>query len=138
MFDLACSAYGALPFVADPDRLLHEVSRVLRRGGAFVFSLTHPIRWCFPDDPGPGGLTASTSYFDRRAYVEEDEAGRASYTEHHRTLGDRVADIVGAGFVLERLVEPEWPDDHRRAWGQWSRLRGQVLPGTAIFVCRKP
>jgi hypothetical protein len=31
--------------------------------------------------------------------------------EHHRTLGDRVRDIVSAGLVLDDLVEPEWPED---------------------------
>ena len=28
-------------------------------GGRFVFSTTHPVRWAFPDDPGPSGLTAT-------------------------------------------------------------------------------
>ncbi len=31
------------------------------------------------------------------------------YVEHHRTLGDRVRDVVAAGFRLVDLVEPEWP-----------------------------
>ncbi len=75
-FDLACSAYGALPFVADSAAVMREVARVLRPGGRWVFSVTHPIRWCFPDDPGQGGLVAQTSYFDRRAYVEQDERRR--------------------------------------------------------------
>jgi len=100
--------------------------------------VTHPVRWCFPDDPGPGGLVARTSYFDRRAYVEQDEAGRATYVEHHRTLGDRVREIRAAGLLLLDVVEPEWPTHHERPWGQWSRLRGEVIPGTAIFVSRKP
>jgi hypothetical protein len=58
--------------------------------------------------------------------------------EHHRTLGDRVREIVGAGFVLRDLIEPDWPEEHEQTWGQWSPLRGALFPGTAIYVCHKP
>jgi SAM-dependent methyltransferase len=136
-FDLVCTAYGALPFVADAAALLREAARVLRPGGRFVFSTNHPIRWAFLDDPGEGGLVAVHSYFDRRAYVEYDGHGAASYVEHHRTLGDWVRHIAGAGLRLVDLVEPEWPVDHDRTWGGWSRLRGRLIPGTAIFNCLK-
>lgn len=137
-FDLACSAYGAVPFVADSGAVMREVARILRPGGRWVFSVTHPIRWSFLDDPGPRGLTASTSYFDRSPYVEVDFDGRPTYVEHHRTLGDRVREIVAAGLVIDDLIEPEWPADHERSWGQWSKLRGELIPGTAIFLTRKP
>jgi SAM-dependent methyltransferase len=136
--DLACSAFGAIPFVADSAAVLREVARVLVPGGRFAFSVSHPVRWAFPDDPGAGGLTATTSYFDRTPYVEEDEDGRATYVEHHRTIGDRVREIVGAGLVLVDLVEPAWPAGHTQNWGGWSPLRGRLIPGTAIFVCDKP
>ena len=33
------------------------------------------------------------------------------------------------------LLEPAWPEDLEATWGQWSRLRGEIFPGTAIFVC---
>src|SRR5438270_10102032 len=101
-FDLACSAYGAIPFVADSAAVMREVTRVLRPGGRWVFSTTHPFRWCFLDDPGPAGLVVEPSYFDRRAYVEQDDDGTATYGEHHRTIGDRVRAILAAGLFLDR------------------------------------
>lgn len=137
-FDLACSAFGAVPFVAEPDRVMREVARVLVPGGRWVFAVNHPVRWMFSDDPGPAGLVVAQSYFDRSPYLEVDAAGAATYVEHHRTLGDRVRDVVAAGLDLVDLVEPEWPEGRTTVWGQWSPLRGALLPGTAILCCRKP
>lgn len=137
-FDVACSAFGAVPFVADPGRVMREVVRVLRPGGRWVFAVNHPMRWVFSDDPGPAGLAVQQSYFDRTPYLEVDAGGSATYVEHHRTVGDRIRDVVAAGLVLDDLVEPEWPEGRERTWGQWSPLRGALFPGTAIFVCRLP
>jgi len=134
-FDVVFCSFGALQFVADIDHCLDEVARVLRPGGRFAFSVTHPTRWSFPDDPAEGGLTATSSYWDRTPYVEvDDETGRVSYVEHHRTLGDWVSLLASRGFRIVALLEPEWPADHERVWGGWSRLRGRLTPGTAVFA----
>lgn len=134
-FDVAFTAFGAVPFVADSAAVMREVARVLVPAGRWVFATTHPIRWAFPDDPGPDGLRATMSYFDRTPYVEFAADGTPTYVEHHRTLGDRVRELSGAGFRLVDFVEPEWPAGHTQEWGQWSPLRGAILPGTAIYVC---
>jgi SAM-dependent methyltransferase len=135
-FDVVFTSYGAVPFVADSAALMAQAARVLRPGGRFVFSTTHPIRWALPDDPGYPGLTVSSSYFDRTPYVER-ESGATTYVEHHRTLGDRVRELTAAGLCLLDLVEPEWPQENQQVWGGWSPLRGALIPGTAIFVCEK-
>ncbi|MDT4894667.1 MAG: hypothetical protein QOE97_3702 [Pseudonocardiales bacterium] len=137
-FDIVFTAFGAVPFVEDSGAVMGEVARVLRAGGRWVFSTTHPIRWSFPDDPGPDGLTATMAYWDRTPYVEFAADRSPTYVEHHRTLGDRVREIAAAGFRLVDLVEPEWPAGLTDEWGQWSPLRGAILPGTAIYVCELP
>jgi SAM-dependent methyltransferase len=136
-FDVVFTSFGAIPFVPDAARLHAEAARVLRAGGRWVFSVTHPMRWTFPDDPSRHGLTATRSYFDRRPYVESDDAGRVTYAEYHRTLGDHVRDIVGAGLRLRDVVEPEWPAWNDQVWGGWGPERGAFIPGTAIFVTTK-
>lgn len=137
-FDVVFSAFGAFPFVPAAETALAEAGRVLRPGGRFVFSVTHPVRWCFPDDPTEHGMTVKQSYFDRRAYVEEDDGGRAVYVEHHHTVGDWLRGIVAAGLVLQDMVEPEWPEENDQVWGGWGPVRGRMIPGTAIFTAVKP
>ena len=134
VFDVVFSAFGALPFIADLDAALAEVYRVLRTGGRFVFSVPHPMRWVFPDDPT--SLTAELSYFDR-AYLEQDSDGELTYAEFHRTVGDWLRALqVRGGFQILNLLEPEWPENLDITWGQWSPERGALFPGTAIFVCQ--
>jgi len=136
--DIACSAFGGLPFVADVEGALTEVARVLRPGGRFVASVNHPMRWPFPDSPDPEDLRVISSYFDRRPYVETDDDGYTVYVEHHRTVGDWVRAVVGGGLVLEDLLEPEWTPGRTQDWGQWSPERGALIPGTLILVGAKP
>ena len=117
---------------------MREVARVLRPGGRWVFAVTHPLRWIFPDDPGEAGLTVAQSYFDRTPYVEVGRLRKPTYVEHHRTLGDRVREIVAAGLRAGRPGRTGVAGRPDREWGQWSPLRGALFPGTAIFVAEPP
>jgi ubiquinone/menaquinone biosynthesis C-methylase UbiE len=135
-FDVVFCAFGALQFVQDAAAAVHEAARVLRSGGVFAFSVTHPIRWSMPDDPTSAGLVVTTSYFDRTPYVELDDADTVRYVEHHRTLGDWVRLLAGTGFTITDLLEPEWPAGHDRVWAGWGPERGALIPGTAIFSAR--
>ena len=128
-FDIVFSSFGALQFVSDIADAVAETARVLRPGGRFAFSITHPTRWMFPDDPGEAGLVASQSYWDRTPYVEVDDAtGVVAYVEHHRTLGDWVGLLAGAGFVITRLLEPGVARGPRAGVGRLVRHAGAVHP----------
>ncbi len=137
-FDVVFSAFGALQFVREAGRAVAEAARVLRPGGRFAFSVTHPVRWTMPDDPTAAGLVVTSSYWDRTPYLEEDDDGEVTYAEHHRTLGDWVGHLARCGFTLTGLLEPEWPAGHERIWGGWGPERGRLVPGTAIFTALRP
>ncbi len=133
-FHLACSAFGALPFIVDIAAALREVARVLVPGGRLTFSVTHPFRHVLPDEPaGEASLRVVRSYFDRSAYVELDDGGTVSYVEPHHTLADWFGAIAAAGLTMDSVLEPEWPAGHTRVWGAWGPERGAYVPGTAIF-----
>jgi SAM-dependent methyltransferase len=116
-FDLAVCAL-AIHYLEDKGPALAELHRVLRPGGALVLSTQHPtIDW----------LRKGGSYFD---IAQETDTWRLGvdvrfWREPLTVLCDAVH---RAGFLIERLVEPEpsdlirerWPDDYddlRRAPG---------------------
>lgn len=131
-FDIIFSAFGAIPFIKDIPAVFREVRRVLR-GDKFVFSVAHPMRWIFQDDPS--SFEVAHSYFEN-SYEEYDDTGEITYAEYHHSLSDYVNALTQAGFTVDHLIEPEWPRDLTTTWGQWSPARGHYFPGSLIVSAR--
>ncbi len=136
-FDVAFTAFGAIPFVPDPGAIHREVARVLRPGGRWVFSTTHPMRWVFADDPSAEHLRVVRPYFDTEPYAEY-HGDVLDYAEFQHTMADLVGDVLRAGFALEELIEPRWVEGNTEAWGAWSAERAPWVPGTVIVRARLP
>ncbi|WP_369244406.1 methyltransferase domain-containing protein [Streptomyces sp. R41] len=101
-FDLAVMAL-VYHHIEARKQLLAELRRVLRPGGALLVSTTHPAaEWTWF-----GG-----SYFANERVEAPLDGG---FTIHYRrmTLEKFLGELLGAGFVLEQLVEPRAMEEAR-------------------------
>jgi 2-polyprenyl-3-methyl-5-hydroxy-6-metoxy-1,4-benzoquinol methylase len=110
-FDLAVSNM-VVQDVPRHDLALSAVARVLKPGGALVFSILHPCfqapgaGWDF-DDQGRRLRWRMGRYFEEIPTEDELAPGTDIRTfAYHRTLTNYFEAIASAGFVVEALVEP--------------------------------
>jgi len=108
-FDIVLSSC-AIGYSQDPKQVFHEVSRVLQKGGLFVFCVVHPIanrgravRY------GNRRYWGIGNYFDRRRrmWTWKAQGKVAKFYGYHRTIQDYFNLIVTTGFVVEKMLEPE-------------------------------
>ena len=128
---------SAFQYVDDLDVCFGEVFRVLKPGGPFVWGMGHPMQYVVDTET----MAATRSYFDTGPHIEGEETGCA-FASVHRTVSDYFNLLVDAGFLVERMLEP---DSRRRyACDPWFGLWGLTaaylakVPGTIIFKARKP
>ncbi len=135
--DIVFSAF-ALMYLDDRPRVFREVHRVLKPGGVFAFSVDHPLFRKVDLDT----LRITESYNETGPAV--DDLGELGTTTMYRyRIGDLHNALVDAGFVVERLIEP---DSRKRyaydPWfGRWGVYLPKVLdlvPPTVIFKAVKP
>ena len=132
-FDIVFSAY-CFSYVPDLVGTMREVFRVLRPGGRFAFSLDHPLAGMTGED----GVTFQRSYFDREAewlwWFPNGAATRM--TAIYRTLEELFDTLRGAGFVVDRVLEPQHGE---YAGGRWEEpmYTQQTFPATVILAAHK-
>jgi ubiquinone/menaquinone biosynthesis C-methylase UbiE len=127
----------ALMDITDMGATFRNVRRVLREGGWFVFSMTHPCfqtpisTWAHKED--------GTVYREIRGYFAEGfwrsdnpHGVRGQVGAYHRMLSTYLNALADAGFLLERLVEPQ-------ATGQIAAsIPGYVeVPAALLIRCKR-
>jgi SAM-dependent methyltransferase len=124
-FDLIVSAL-ALDYVLDWTTLFKEFFRVLREPGHFVFSVEHPSDVFYDHHP-------SGNYFhiEKVEIVWNGWGGHVTVPSYRRPLNAMLDPLFTAGFILERLVEPQpLPEFEKEDPEDYSKLMRQ--PG---FIC---
>ena len=140
-FDMVVSCM-ALMDMPDLPRVLRRIRTLLKPGGRFVFSTSHPlntsaVRWEHRSGPDRGAMLIDR-YFDERAEQLEWRMARLrrpfKTVFWHRTLETWFTELRRAGFDVERLSEPRAsPAQERR----YSMLRGsRKVPFFLVLSCR--
>lgn len=151
-FDFA-TAFMSFQDMPEQPVALREAWRVLKPGGFFQFSITHP---CFiatstgwqTDENGRRVALRVANYFDRdECQIETWTFGsapqelkdryppfRIAYFDH--TLSGWLNMVLGAGFQLEEFAEPVPSDEVLEKHPRERDAR--IVPFFLIIRCRKP
>lgn len=93
--------------IDDLDGALNSVARAVEQGAPFLASLVHP---CFPgNEVGLSSWPPEASYFSEGFWHSphhNPDGARIRLGSNHRTLSTYLNAIIGAGLVLERVIEP--------------------------------
>lgn len=120
------------------DPLFEALSKLLKLGGRFVFTIMHP---CFnsaglvrvTEESDEGGVLRTTHavkmsrYHTPITYMGLAMVGQPQPQHYfHRPLADLLGRCFRAGFVLDGLEEPVFPDTDEarqaRSWGKFSEI----------------
>jgi len=130
---ITCSL--ALHYLRDWRVAMHSFATVLRPGGWMVVSLDHPFG---PPFPGAGRLLRHRT---GERYLAEGERHRAQRF-WRRPLSAVVDQFAEAGFVIERVLEPqpsaEALERFPRRWTRWSASRGSSSTDSGSPTRRSP
>jgi ubiquinone/menaquinone biosynthesis C-methylase UbiE len=108
-----------IEYIDDLEATFRQAWRILRPDGFAAISMVHPIRaWGAKYEAEDGEELRLISDYLRRGVIEyahwvvqADHDGEIVCKSHRRTIGDYVSALVGAGFLIEALLEPEAPPE---------------------------
>jgi hypothetical protein len=110
---------------------LGEFFRVLREPGHLVFSVEHPADQFYEHHPHGNYFAVEQVEWEWRGF-----GSAVRVPSYRRPLGAMLEPLLGAGFVLERLLEPlPVPQFRERDPADYEKLMRQ--PGFICFRARK-
>ena len=127
--------------VEDHRAAVSELARVLKPRGMYLHVINHP---CFAmpgtgwvrDEKGTRLYRKVDYYFKRGPFLAEwrTAAGMEPTVTWHRTVGDVINVLIGAGLSIAQVIEPEPPE----SWRDNPRINDAFrIPDFLVLVCRK-
>lgn len=129
-FDLVLSSL-AFHYVKDFGRLVQRIHRWLDPGGDFVFSVEHPVFTANGSQDWYYGSSGEILHFPVDNYYYEGVRDAVFLGEHvakyHRTLTTYLDTLLLSGFSLQRVVEPQPPEEMLALPGMRDEMRRPMM-----------
>jgi len=151
-FDFAIATMSLMD-IADNKKAVEEAFRVIKPGGFFQFSISHPCfwnpewEWVIGEDGKRTGLIVR-NYFEKcNGELEEwifgaapkeitEKMNKFRIPRFSRTLSEWLNLLIEQGFILEEFCEP-YPDDETLERYP-EEYTSRIIPYFLIIRCRKP
>ena len=133
-FDVVACSQG-LADIDDLDGALRTVSRVLRPGGRFAFSILHP---CFPgwDETAPSSWPRADGYHAEGWWLASNPGIRGKVGANHRMLSTYLNALARHHLGVEQAAEPR-PGAKDLARQRAAQPGAGPLPMFLVVACRK-
>lgn len=116
-FDIVMSSL-AFHYVQHFDELCRKVHQCLSPGGAFVFSVEHPMFTALPAQDWHYGENGDRLHWPLDDYQKEGLRITSFLADdvkkYHRTIETYVNTLIDSGFILKKLAEPAPPEEMQR------------------------
>ncbi|MFD1770409.1 class I SAM-dependent methyltransferase [Sphingobacterium suaedae] len=98
-------------YVPNMDLLCANISRWLRPGGSFVFSVEHPVFTAMAEQDWAYDDTGAKAHWPVDHYFEEGKREthflQHNVVKYHRTLSTYFAALLAHGFAIKGVIEPQ-------------------------------
>lgn len=129
-FDAVLSSL-AFHYVRDFGPLAENIERWLAEGGAFVFSVEHPVFTAYGSQDWYYGEDGRILHFPVDNYYLEGPREAVFLGEHvikyHRTLTTYLDTLLQKGFSIRRVVEPQPPEAMMDLPGMRDEMRRPMM-----------
>ena len=134
-FDIVYSIY-ALGWTTDLNKTIENISKYLKKGGAFIFSWEHPLYSRVNNTNGV--LTFNKSYHEEGFYKHE-AWGQPAIMQQFK-ISTYINTLINHGFKIEKVIEEVCCSDediqrHANRW--YSYEKATALPTTIIIKSQK-
>lgn len=129
-FDIVIS-FLAFHYVKDFEILIKNISKWIKSGGDFMFSVEHPVftsygtqDWYYAEDGSILHFPVDNYYYEgKREAVFLGE----KVIKYHRTLTTYLNTLLQNGFVLQHVIEPQPPKEMMDIPGMKDEMRRPMM-----------
>ena len=147
-FDYVYSSL-VMHYVKDWSKTLHEVFRVLKNNGTFLFSTHHPVRWGMESERNDKEHRIRLEYYKKKSGSYEIHGdylttrkvsdlwfGDFQVSYYHKPLGEIMREIRESGFEIVDFLEPKATEGAKKLKPSFYEIH-QKIPMFMIFELKK-